>query len=265
MIEEALRRVDPREVSTIRFPQWEPYVVRVGKYGPYVEGPVDGQIVTASLPPDLAPGDVTREKLEQILREGQIEDRVLGIDPETGMPVLLRRGPYGYYVQLGDDEQAGKPKRVALPPGMEPAVVDLETARALLQLPRTLGTHPETGQPVLVGIGRYGPYVQHGRTFASLKEEDDVFTIDLERALELLAEKEARSRPLRVLGTHPETGEPVEVWEGRYGPYVKHGRTNASLPEGRAPEAITLEEALALLEEKASRKGKTRGRRRRAK
>ncbi|ACY48590.1 type I DNA topoisomerase [Rhodothermus marinus] len=265
MIDEALRRVDPREVSTIRFPQWEPYVVRVGKYGPYVEGPVDGQIVTASLPPDLAPGDVTREKLEQILREGQIEDRVLGIDPETGMPVLLRRGPYGYYVQLGDDEQAGKPKRVALPPGMEPAVVDLETARALLQLPRTLGTHPETGQPVLVGIGRYGPYVQHGRTFASLKEEDDVFTIDLERALELLAEKEARSRPLRVLGTHPETGEPVEVWEGRYGPYVKHGRTNASLPEGRAPEAITLEEALALLEEKASRKEKTRGRRRRSK
>nr|WP_243664421.1 topoisomerase C-terminal repeat-containing protein [Rhodothermus marinus] len=240
-------------------------MVRVGKYGPYVEGPVDGQIVTASLPADLAPGDVTREKLEQILREGQIEDRVLGIDPESGLPVLLRRGPYGYYVQLGDDEQAGKPKRVALPPGMEPAVVDLEKALALLKLPRTLGTHPETGQPVLVGIGRYGPYVQHGRTFASLKEEDDVFTIDLERALELLAEKEARSRPLRVLGTHPETGEPVEVWEGRYGPYVKHGRTNASLPEGRAPEAITLEEALALLEEKASRKGKTRGRRRRSK
>ncbi len=265
MVDEALQRVDPREVSTIRFPQWEPYVVRVGKYGPYVEGPVDGQIVTASLPPDMAPGDVTRDQLEQMLREGQREDQVLGIDPETSLPVLLRHGPYGYYVQLGDDDQAGKPKRVALPPGMEPAVVDLETARALLKLPRTLGVHPETGQPVLVVIGRYGPYVQHGRTFASLKEEDDVFTIDLERALELLAEKEARSRPLRVLGTHPETGEPVEVWEGRYGPYVKHGRTNASLPEGRAPEAVTLEEALALLEEKANRKGKTRGRRPRSK
>ncbi len=265
MIDEALRRVDPREVSTIRFPQWEPYVVRVGKYGPYVEGPLDGQIVTASLPPDLAPGDVTREKLEQILREGQIEDRVLGIDPEASLPVLLRRGPYGYYVQLGDDEHTGRPRRVALPPGIEPAVVDLEMARKLLQLPRTLGTHPETGQPVLVGIGRYGPYVQHGRTFASLKEEDDVFSIDLERALELLAEKEARSRPLRTLGTHPETGEPVEIWEGRYGPYVKHGRTNVSLPEGRAPEAITLEEALKLLQEKAARKGRRRSRQRRSK
>lgn len=264
MIDEALRCVDPREVSTIRFPQWEPYVVRVGRYGPYVEGPLDGQIVTASLPSDLAPGDLSREKLAQILREGQTEDRVLGIDPETSLPVLLKRGPYGYYVQLGDDERAGKPKRIALPPGMEPAVVDLEKARALLQLPRTLGTHPETSQPVLAGIGRYGPYVQHGRTFASLKDEDDVFTIDLERALELLAEKEARSRPLRVLGTHPETGEPVEIWEGRYGPYVKHGRVNASLPGGRAPEALTLEEALALLEEKATRRKGQRKRRRRS-
>ncbi|MDQ7039500.1 MAG: type I DNA topoisomerase [Rhodothermus sp.] len=265
MINEALRRVNPREVSTIRFPQWEPYVVRVGKYGPYVEGPLDGQLATASLPPDLPPGDVTRETLEQILREGQIEDRILGIDPKTSLPVLLRRGPYGYYVQLGDDEHAGKPRRMALPPGMEPAAVDLEMARKLLQLPRTLGTHPETGQPVLVGIGRYGPYVQHGQTFASLKEEDDVFSIDLERALELLAEKERRSRPLRTLGTHPETGEPVEIWEGRYGPYVKHGRTNVSLPEGCVPETITLERALQLLQEKAVRKGHRRSRQRRSK
>ncbi len=265
MIDEALERVDPREVSTIRFPQWEPYVVHVGKYGPYVEGPLDGQIVTASLPSDLAPGDVTREKLEEILRRGQIEDHVLGLDPETGLPVLLRRGPYGYYVQLGDDETVGKPKRTTLPPGMEPAVVTLELARELLALPRQLGKHPESGEPVLVGIGRYGPYVQHGRTFASLKEEDDVLTIDLERALELLAEKEARSRPLRVLGRHPKTGDSIEVWEGRYGPYVKCGRTNATLPEGRAPETITLEEAVTLLEEKAARKGRRAGSRRRLK
>lgn len=265
MIAHALQRVDPREVSTIRFPQWEPYVVRIGKYGPYVEGPLDGQIMTASLPPELLPGDVTREKLAQILREGQIADRVLGINSDTGLPVLLRRGPYGYYVQLGDDEQVGKPKRVALPPGMEPAMVDLHAARTLLALPRILGTHPETGQPVLAGIGRYGPYVQHGQTFASLKAADDVFTIDLERALELLAEKKARSRSLRVLGPHPETGQPVEIWEGRYGPYVKHGRTTVSLPKGRAPEGFTLEEALGLLKEQASRKGRTRSHRRRSK
>ncbi|CAM3260485.1 type I DNA topoisomerase [Rhodothermus bifroesti] len=253
MIDAALEHIDPREVSTIRFPQWEPYVVRVGRYGPYVEGPLDGQLVTASLPPELTPGEVTREKLEEILRGEQVDDRVLGLDPKTGLPVLLRRGPYGYYVQLGDDEAHGKPKRVALPPGMEPAVVTLEHAQELLKLPRQLGKHPETGAPVLVGIGRYGPYVQHGRTFASLKEEDDVFTLDLERALELLAEKEARSRPLRSLGRHPETGDPVELWEGRYGPYVKCGRTNASLPEGRAPEALTLEEALELLRTKAQK------------
>ncbi|ARA92472.1 DNA topoisomerase I [Rhodothermaceae bacterium RA] len=261
-VEQALDQVDAREVSTLSFPKWGPYVVRVGKYGPYVEGELDGERVTASLPEDLAPGDLTAEQLEELLKAGNAEDRVLGIHPETDMPILLRKGPYGPYVQLGDDEQEGKPKRMSLPKGVEPGEVTRQMAIDLLSLPRTLGKHPETGQDVRVNIGRYGPYAQHGSTFASLKKDDDIFSIDLDRALELIAEKEAKNKPLRVLGTHPESGEVVEVWNGRYGPYVKHKRTNATIPKDRDPEGITMEEALELLREREASRGKRGGRRR---
>ncbi len=261
-VEQALDQVDAREVSTLSFPKWGPYVVRVGKYGPYVEGELDGERVTASLPEDLAPGDLTAEQLEELLKAGNAEDRVLGIHPETDMPILLRKGPYGPYVQLGDDEQEGKPKRMSLPKGVEPGEVTRQMAIDLLSLPRTLGKHPETGQDVRVNIGRYGPYAQHGSTFASLKKDDDIFSIDLDRALELIAEKEAKNKPLRVLGTHPESGEVVEVWNGRYGPYVKHKRTNATIPKDRDPEGISMEEALELLREREASRGKRGGRRR---
>ena len=129
----------------------------------------------------------------------------------------------------------------------------------LLALPRTLGEHPESGSPIKANIGKYGPYVQHGSTFASLQATDDVFTVDLDRSLELIAEKEAKNKPLRIIGQHPETGEPVEVWAGRYGPYVKHKRLNASLNKDQAPETITMEEAVHLLEERAAKKGKRKG------
>ena len=147
---------------------------------------------------------------------------------------------------------------MSLPKGVLPGAVTLSLAVELLNLPRTLGNHPETGQPILASIGRYGPYAQHGRTFASLKEADDIFTIDRARALELIAEKEAKSRPLRTIGQHPESGEPVEVWAGRYGPYVKHQKLNATLKKGQVPETVTMEEALNLLEERAAKKGKGR-------
>jgi DNA topoisomerase-1 len=256
-VEESLDKVDPRKVSAIRSPKWGGYVVRVGKYGPYVEGVLGDERVTASLPDKLAPADVTEENLAELLRAGNVEDRVLGIHPEAEQPVLLRKGPYGYYVQLGDDEQAGKPKRMSLPKGVEPGEVNFQMALDLLSLPRTLGTHPETGQPVKANIGRYGPYVQHGSVYASL-EDDDVLAVELDRALALLHRKEAKTKPLRVLGQHPETGEVVELWEGRYGPYVKHQRINASLPKGRPPEAITMEEAVKLLDARAASKGKGR-------
>ena len=257
-VEQALDGVDAREVSTLSFPQWGESVIRVGKYGPYAEGDVDGEQKRASLPEDLMPADVTEEKLLALLRESNAPDRVLGIHEEADQPILLRKGPYGHYVQLGDDEQQGKPRRMSLPKGIGPGEVTLPMAVELLSLPRTLGEHPVSKQPILANIGRYGPYAQHGKTFASLKETDDIFTISLDRALELIAEKEAKARPLRTLGQHPESGEPVEVWAGRYGPYVKHQRVNATLRKDQAPETVTMEEALQLLIERAAKKGKGR-------
>lgn len=254
-VAQALDRLDARAVSTITSPKWGDLVVRVGKFGPYVEGERDGERLTASLPDGLAPADVAREELEALLEAGNTDDRVLGIHPEADQPVLLKKGPYGFYVQLGDDDQRA-PRRSSLPRGVEPGEVTLAVALDLLALPRELGRHPETGNPILANIGRYGPYVQHERTFASLTADDDVLTVDLERALVLLAAKARKNQPLRVLGQHPQTKAPVEVHDGRYGPYVKHQKTNATLPKGRTPEAVTLEEALALLADKEGSKGK---------
>jgi DNA topoisomerase-1 len=252
-VERGLDEIDAREISGITFEQWGDYVVRVGRYGPYVEGKLDegdDDTVTASLPDDLAPGDVTREKLKEILEEANAGDQVLGIHPEVDQPVILKSGPYGPYVQLGDNEQDGKPKRMSLPDDMEPGEVDFETGLALINLPRTLGEHPESGKEVTASIGRYGPYVKHKDTFASLKKGDDVLTVNLDRALELIAAKEAKRKPERVLGEHPDSGEDIEVWRGRYGPYVKHDGTNVSLPKGVSPKKISLEGAVKLLDNK---------------
>jgi DNA topoisomerase-1 len=263
-VEAGLDTIDGKEISSITFPrQWGEYVVRVGKYGPYVEGPMDGETVTASLPEDLAPGDTTEEKLKEILEEANQGDQVLGIHPEADMPVLLKSGPYGPYLQLGDDDQKGKPKRVSLPPGVEPKDVDFELGLQIIDLPRELGTHPETGNPIDAGIGRYGPFVRHHKdgkhTYASLKKSDDVLTVDLDRALELIRQKESRNKPQRVLGPHPETEKPIEVWHGRYGPYVKHDGTNASLKDDQSIDALTKDEALELLAEKEGKSTKKAG------
>ena len=247
-----LERIDAREISTVRDPSWEPFVVRVGRYGPYVEGHIDGEVKTASLPDDAVPADLTREALEGYLRAGNAADHVLGSHPESGDPMLLKRGPYGPYLQLGDGAEGARPKRVSLPPGIEPEAVDHDLARRLLDLPRRLGTHPESGEPVEAHIGRFGPYVRHQKTFASIPKgaDFDLLSVNLEQALTLLARKRGRSAPLRVVGKHPETGEPIELRSGKYGPYVSDGRLNASLKEGQDPENIDLSAALALLAER---------------
>ncbi|MDX1440608.1 MAG: topoisomerase C-terminal repeat-containing protein, partial [Rubricoccaceae bacterium] len=146
----------------------------------------------------------------------------------------------------------------------DPTEVDLDMAVRLLMLPRTLGEHPETGNAIKANIGRFGPYVQHGSTFASLKE-DHVLDVTLDRALELIAEKQKKNEPLRLLGVHPDTNEPIGVYSGRYGPYVKHLKTNATIPKDNDPDTITLEEAVVLINEKLAKKGKGRGRKKKAK
>ena len=257
-VEAGVETIDPREISTMRHPKWGRFEVRVGRYGPYAAGP-EGE--TASLPPEIAPADVTEETLSGMI-DANDDERVVGIHPEAEVPVLLKSGPYGPYVQLGDDDQledkkAPKPKRTSLPRGTEPADVDLDLAVRLLGLPRTLGEHPETGQPILANIGRYGPYVQHERTFASLKpaDGDDVLSVELNRALELIAQKRQKAAPLRTLGAHPTTGKPIDVFEGRYGPYVKHEKTNATIPKGQDKDQITLEQAVELVDAKAAKGG----------
>jgi DNA topoisomerase-1 len=183
---------------------------------------------------------------------------LLGNDPEAGLPVSLRKGPYGTYVQLGEANGDEKPKRSSLPKGLAPADVDLAKALALLNLPREIGAHPDTGEPITAGIGRFGPYVRHGPAYKTIPGDEDVLTIGMNRAVALLAEAKGAGRrqpvkPLRVLGTHPADGQPVEVYEGRYGPYVKHGRTNATLPREVEPGTVTLEQALPLIEAKGGK------------
>ena len=182
------------------------------------------------------------------------DGRLLGHDP-NGAAVTLRKGPYGLYVQLGEAEGSQKPKRASLPKGMDPDSVDLDRALQLLSLPRPIGPHPDDGEMIEAGIGRFGPYVRHGKTYASIKDAEEVFTIGMNRAVELIAQKNARgagrtaAKPLRELGDHPEGGS-VAVYSGRYGPYVKWEKVNATLPKEITPEAVTLEQALELIEAK---------------
>jgi DNA topoisomerase-1 len=192
--------------------------------------------------------------------EADTSPRELGRDPETDQPVTLRKGPYGWYVQLGEAKDKEKPKRASLPKGLSPAEVDLSKALALLALPRTVGRHPESGEPITAGIGRFGPYIKHGSTYKSIGADDDVLTIGLNRAVSLLAEpasgrgrRGAGSGGGRSLGEHPADGKPVTVGNGRYGPYVRHGKLFASIPRDTDPGAVTLEEAVQLLEAQAAK------------
>ena len=177
--------------------------------------------------------------------------------------MTLRIGRFGPYVQKGEaSEEVPKPPRSSLPKSWSPESIDLERALQLLSLPRQIGPHPDDGEPVETNLGRFGPYVKWGKTYANLPDAEEVFTIGMNRAVELLAQKLARgpgrgaaTQPLKTLGEHPDGGE-VTVMPGRYGPYVKWGKVNATLPKDVEPEAVTLELALPLIEAKATKGGK---------
>jgi DNA topoisomerase I len=246
---------DPETSQAIR--------VRVGRYGPFLQRGDGGPGNTASLPSDLPPADLTVEKAATLLNAKAAGPRLVGVDPATGLNVYATRGRYGAYVQLGetpDKATKEKPRRASLPAGLTEDAVTLEEALRLLMLPRELGKHPESGQSIVANIGRYGPYVKHGDEFRSLAEEDDVYSIDLARAVELLAAPKAPRRRraaravVRELGRHPESGSEIRVMEGRYGPYVTDGTVNATLPKGVDPSAVGLNEALDLLAARAARK-----------
>jgi DNA topoisomerase-1 len=195
----------------------------------------------------------------------------LGNDPATGLPVTMRKGPYGLYVQLGEVEGEGKektkPKRVGLPKGWSPSELDLDKAVKLLSLPREVGKHPETGQPIKAGIGRFGPYLQHERIYASIPADEDVLTIGINRAVDLIKTKTERAAQskLRDIGRHPKDDKDIALYKGRFGPYLKHGRTVATLPKDADADALTLEAAVALIDARAAKgkpakgKAKTKG------
>ena len=222
----------------------------------------------ATIPDEMLIDELTVEKLTELLNSPRGAAEPIGSDPATGLPVFVRTGRYGPYVQLGHTKGRDKPRWVGLPKGMDPSEVTLDYALQLLSLPRTLGQDPESGEPVRAGLGRYGPYVQRGREYRKLESAHRIFTVTLDEALTLLAQEKRSGRTTRTvlkeLGPHPESGDGIRVLKGRYGPYVTDGTTNASIPRGADPTATTVEQAVELLTEAARRK-KTRrsgGRRR---
>jgi DNA topoisomerase-1 len=183
----------------------------------------------------------------EVLKDGM---RTLGQHPETREDVTVRRGPYGLYVQQGEpdpNDKKAKPRRTSLPKGVDGETIDLEQALGLLSLPRLVGIHPETKLPIEAGLGRFGPYVKMGSIFGSLDKDDDILSVGLNRAVDVLARKMASTR---IIGTHPKDGEPVQVRKGRFGPYLQHGQIVANLPKTQSMEEVTLEEALTTLGDK---------------
>ena len=263
--------IDPGASRTVALDDL-PCVVRIGRFGAYLEAKrvaEDGseELLKATLPAEITPADLDAEKAELILRQKSDGPEALGEDPETGDAIYLLFGQYGPYLQRGQvSEENPKPKRASLPKGVKPEDLSLEDALGLLRLPRLLGDHPEGGR-VEAGLGRFGPYVVHHKgkgekDYRSLKAEDDVLGVGLTRALELLAmPKRGRGgrTALKDLGTPDGGDEPIQLFDGPYGLYVKQGKVNASLPEGTTADTITLEQAVELLAAKAA-SGKGKGR-----
>ncbi len=245
-------QIDPQKAKLLDLPLegLEGINVAIGRFGPYAKMQKDGEEITTSLPLDMDPSDLTASKLEELIQRSTEEDKPVGLDEDTGLPVFVLSGRYGPYVQLGElTEENKKPKRVSLLEGMNPEQVDIELALKLLALPRLLGEHPDDGKVVKAGVGRYGPYVVHDGTFKSLTKDDDVLSLEMDRAVELLSQKSAKrgSSELYDLGNFPETETPIKIMNGRYGPYIKYGKKNIGLPKGKQPEDITKEQAIELI------------------
>jgi DNA topoisomerase-1 len=264
-VKERESQIDPNTARTIELENLAAKV-RIGRYGAFIEVEGDEGPVKASIPKDLTPSDLDPEQVETLLRQKTEGPDKVGFHPETGEPIYILIGAYGPYVQLGDvTDENPKPKRASLPKGITLDSITLEQAVGLLSLPRLLGVHPETGGKIQAGLGRFGPYIVYdqgkdGKEYRSLKAGDDLLTVALDRALEILAEpktgrgRRAAAKPIRELGAHPADNEPVNIYDGPYGPYIKHGKVNASLPEGQTVENITLEIALEAIAAKAGSK-----------
>ncbi|MGH9299758.1 MAG: DNA topoisomerase, partial [Acidimicrobiales bacterium] len=249
-----LEEIDAREVNSIPLgadPDGQEIVVRVGRYGPYLQRGDD----RAAVPDELAPDELTTERALELLASPS-GDRELGTDPASGKAVTARAGRYGPYVQRGEPgaEPSGeKPKTASLFQSMTLETVTLEAALRLLQLPRSIGTDPSSGEEIVASNGRYGPYLKRGNDTRSLDSEDQLFEVSLDQALERLAQPKTRrfgqpAAPLKELGPDPVSNQPISLRNGRFGPYVTDGTVNASLRRGDDPDALTLERAAELIQ-----------------
>ncbi len=253
-IEESLPEIDFPTIPVGEDPETgQPIRVRIGKNYVFAERGQGDEADRATIPLDLLIDELTVEKAIELFEATSRADEPMGEDPETGLNVYAKVGPFGPYVQLGEAEEEKKPRRVSLPRGMSIDEVTLDYALKLLSLPREVGTDPDSGKPVTAGLGRYGPYVERARQYRSLKSVDDIFTVTLDEALALLAQKRGKT-VLKVIGSHPESGAEIQLLDGRYGPYVTDGSVNASTPKGSDPLDTTVEQAVALLAEAAERK-----------
>jgi DNA topoisomerase-1 len=252
--------IDARAVNTIEIGNG--IELRVGRYGPYIER--EGERVT--IPDDIPPDELTIERAEQLFSQAS-DQRDLGINPDTGRTVSVKNGRFGPYVTEEADE-GEKPRTASLFKSMSPETVTLEQVLPLLALPRVVGTDPGTGEEIVVSNGRYGPFLKRGSDTRSLETEEQLLTVSLDEALALLAQPKQRGRraaaePLRELGADPVSGKPLVIKDGRFGPYVTDGETNASLRSGDEVETLTLERAVELMQARRERGPATpRGRRR---
>lgn len=249
-------KIDPEEARTVQIAGMENYQFHVGRYGAYLTTMRDGEKFSASVPDSESPADITSEVAEKLIDQKINGADALGKDPKTGEPIYVLSGRYGPYVQLGDiSDENDKPKRASLPAGVDPASVTMPMALDLLAMPKTLGQHPVTQKDIKAGLGRFGPFVVHDGDYRSIPKTESVFTIDLEKALGLLAlAKKGRGgrsvTPLKDLGVYPGSEDAVQVFDGPYGPYIKSGKTNVSLPEGVTIETLTAAQAFELLADK---------------
>lgn len=258
LVKQGEERIDPRIINGLPLGEWEgrQVQVRIGRYGPFI---TDGER-RASVPDLMPPDELTLAKALEMLEHASKEPESLGLHPENGMPVYLKVGRFGPYVQLGDGRDGAKPKIASLIQGTQLDQVDLHHAVKLLSLPRTLGLHPETGEPVVAANGRFGPFIQSGTETRSLPAGLSPVDVTFEQALELLRQPKVRGRgvaraqtTLKELGPHPEKNVPVKVLTGRYGPYVTDGELNATVPRGVDPLELTMEQAVTLLAERAQK------------
>jgi DNA topoisomerase-1 len=254
-IEKQDKQIDADEARTVPLLGLDGFTFRIGRFGAYVCRQEGEKEICASVPDNQFPGEMTKEAATKIIDLKLQGNDALGKDPETGLSIYVLAGRYGPYVQLGENsDNNGKPKRMALPAALKIEDVKIEQALFLLSLPRSLGKHPDTKKDIKLGIGRFGPYVVHDGDYRSVPKAENFFGVNLKRALELFAQpKKSRGRgaqALKDLGKHPDTGDPIQVLSGKYGPYVNCGKVNVSLPEASPPEELSLKAALELLSTK---------------